>query len=296
VNKRAIIALVVLLVLASAASTSYFLRFGEPVYQGKKVSQWFAEIDYKGNGVAHNDPGVQALVAMGKDAVPYLTEQFSLRDSRLRKFVAATLQKVPLIKVRPMSESERHLRAYVPLMLMGPKAEQAVPQLLRLIQTTNFQSRLDAFQLLGYIHSQPELAIPVLMPFLEDSEKNRRLFAISALGKYGESAAVATPRLRPFLRSEDQETRMRAAIALVGIGDLIDLALPVIGSILNDPSAPNRYGLLLLHLLGELGEKARATVPLLVEASKNESSPVRSEVLSTLKRIDPNAAAEAGVK
>ena len=293
-NKRAIIALVALLVLAFAVSISCLRRVGEPVYQGKKVSQWFGEIAYQGNGVAHNDPGVQALVAMGPDAVPYLMEQFSVSDSRLRKFVIATGQKFSWLKVHPMSESERHLRAYVPLMLMGPKAEPAVPELLRLMQATNFQSRLDAFQLLGYIHGQPELAVPVLMGFLDAWEKNQRLFAISALGKYGEAAVAAAPQLRAFLESEDKETRMRAAIALMGIGDSIDRALPVIGSILNDPNAPNRYGL--LHAVGELGEKATSIVPLLIEASKDESSPTRSAVIDALKRIDPNVAARAGVR
>lgn len=293
-NKRATIAFVALLVLAIAASTPYFLRLGEPVYQGRKVSQWFAAIEYQGNGVAHNDAGVQALVAMGQDAVPYLTEQFSLRDSRLRKFVFATFQKVPWIKVRPMSESERHLRAYVPLMLMGPKAEQAVPQLLRLIQATNFQSRLDAFQLLGYIHSRPELAVPALIQFLESSDRMTKLAAISALGTYGENAATTAPKLRDFLASDDKDIRMCASVALVGIGGSIDLALPVISKILADPAAVNKSGL--LYSLGQLGEKAKPTIPLLIDAAKDQKSPIRPQIVQALLRIDPKAAAQAGVR
>jgi HEAT repeat protein len=107
--------------------------------------------------VFHDDKAVQALVLMGEDAVPYLMKQLAIQDSRLREFLAGIIQKIPGLKVRRMSQYERFLRASTPLMLMGRKAHQAVPELLRLAQDNEFRNRQGAVQLLGYIASQPEL-------------------------------------------------------------------------------------------------------------------------------------------
>jgi hypothetical protein len=65
-------------------------------------------------------------------------------------------------------------------------------------------------------------------------------------------------------------------------------------NILNDPIGQKGNGL--LYYLGELGEKAKPTVPLRVEALKDEKTSIWSEVNGALKEIDPEAAAKAGVK
>jgi len=52
----------------------------------------------------------------------------------------------------------------------------------------------------------------------------------------------------------------------------------------------------LLYHLGELGEKAKPTVPLRIEALKDEKTSIWSEVNGALKKIDPEAAAKAGVR
>jgi HEAT repeat protein len=74
----------------------------------------------------------------------------------------------------------------------------------------------------------------------------------------------------------------------------IDLALPVISNVLNDASSPYHIGQ--VYILGELGEKAKPTVPLLIEGLKDGNVHFRSTVTNTLKKIDPDAAAKAGVK
>jgi HEAT repeat protein len=264
------------------------------VYRGKTARQWFGEIDSNstGGGVGKEDEAVQALVAMGGDAVPYLMEQYAMQHSRPREFLTTALQKIPWSKIRPMSQSERLTRAYVPLMLMGPKAERAVPELLHLVENTNLQ--WSAFHLLGSIHSQPEVAMPTLIRFLDDTNRDSKMLAASTLGRYGESAAVAAPKLRQLLENKDEEVKICAATALVGIGDSIDLALPIISNCLKRANSP--YQIAQAYKLGELGERAKPTVPLLIQGLNDGSAYFRLMVTNALKKIDPDTAAKAGVK
>jgi len=268
----------------------------DPVYQGKTVSQWFSQIDSR-SGVSHQDKAVQALVAMGDQAVPYLIKQYSAPASTVRDRLTQWLNKIPWLKLRLLSSSERHLRAYVPLMLMGPRAQAAIPQLVKLTERRN--NAIDAIQLLGYIHSRPELVIPLLSGCLKEDDAMiaYRKPCVVALGRFGKDAFRAAPMLQPMLTNQDEEMQFYAATSLLGIGDSIELAVPIIGNALNNASFQSSIAI----QLGELGENARPVVPLLVERIKNGQSQSADEAFiyqlrGALKKIDAEAAERVGVK
>lgn len=295
-NRKSKIALVALIAVGIAASATYWLRVGEPVYRGRTASQWFEEIEIMpGGGIVHEDEAAQALVAMGGDAAPYLMKQleYALQPSRAREFIARILQRIPWLQVRPMTATERYGRAYITLMVMGPKAQQAIPELLRLGQDARFRSRYQAITLIGYIHSRPELTLPVLTRMLDDTDKMVKMSAARALGKYGRSATAASPTLRQMLTDQDAQISLCAATALVGIGESLELALPIISNVLTDPSSPSRRGL--VFMLGELGEKAKPTVPLLTEGLRDANADFRGMVTS-VNENNPPRSTQAGVK
>jgi hypothetical protein len=181
-NKLLKLALLALLSIGIAATAFYCLRAQEPVYRGKSASDWFRKIETSSrDGVEPEDEAVQALVAMGTNAVPFLMEQLAFEHSLVREVLAHQIPNLFGLN-GPMTQSDRFVRAFFCLRLIGPKAQQAVPQLLQLAEDENFQYRYAAMRLLGYIHSRPEQALPVVLRFLESTNRNTRGIAITTLG------------------------------------------------------------------------------------------------------------------
>jgi HEAT repeat protein len=234
--------------------------YSEPVYRGKTVSQWFERLDdgmptYKDEN--QENEAMAALGALGQEAVPYLMKQFSTHNSKLPDFVARILS-------RDNDRKERHRnQAYVVLMRFGPKAERAVPELLRLAHDKQFPDREGAVKLLGAIRSQPRTVVPLIMDLLHDTNRLVQRDAIMALGKYGTNGALASPALKQLLTNEHSVTRMAAATALVGVGDLFEPTFAVISNALREPRIDVCQTQ--LRMLGDLGKNAKPAAFLMNE-------------------------------
>jgi len=68
-------------------------------------------------------------------------------------------------------------------------------------------------------------------------------------------------------------------------------------ALINDfPGTNTLLRSLILVSLGQFGPEARESVPMIMEALKDQDADVRESAASALKEIDPTAAAKAGVK
>jgi HEAT repeat protein len=88
--------------------------------------------------------------------------------------------------------------------------------------------------------------------------------------------------------------RGAAADALVELRKEPELVVPVFSEFLTSPDARMRvFG---ASVLGSLGTDAKAAIPLLLKLRTDEDPDVRESAARALREIDPQAAANAGVK
>ena len=112
------------------------------------------------------------------------------------------------------------------------------------------------------------------------------------LGTTGEGAI---PSLSRWVTNADEEVRIGAVVALIGLHPEPGLVLPILINALHDPSA--EVQLVAVEELQQLGPDAKLAGPALVEfLSTPHYSLELKGATNALRKIDPEAAAKAGVK
>ncbi len=98
--------------------------------------------------------------------------------------------------------------------------------------------------------------------------------------------------MQEVVKDPEAGVRLCAAQALIAINPQQQavVALPVLKAILTDKDAALREAA--VKTLGELGPRARDTVPAIVNLLEDEEETVRQAALDSLKKIDPATAAK----
>jgi HEAT repeat protein len=267
-RKRFQFALTVLLIALSGVIAWQELRLREPVYQGKRLSEWllsynvvfaFPESEEK---LRHWTEADEAMRQMGINAVPTLLRLLRKTDSPLMLHLLALAQKQHLVKVRYIPAWDWNGMAASALFALGHTADCAAPQLVEICQRS------------------------------ESSESRRA--ALYLLGNIGPAAKKIVPSLVPMATDRDEQTRHGVVWALAQIHCEPVMTVPVLRKALLDPALAVRANA--AAGLGAFGPAAEQAVPALVEALKDQDASMRRTVASSLRSIDPEAAAKAGVK
>jgi HEAT repeat protein len=260
-RKRFLIALAALIVALAGVIAWQALREREPVYQGKRLTLWLYAA-YSGHG--RNGEGAEEAVRQaGTNAIPTLLRMLRAKDSALRVKATELAGRQHLIEIEFTHAEGWNDAAVMGFHLLGSKVQSAVPALIEIAnQNISPSSRNDA---------------------------------ICALGMVGPLAKNALPSLLRWTTNADWKGRFYAIRSLYEIGAEPDRVLPVLISALHDPNQMVQSRA--VWTLGEWGPNARIAVPVLVDClNASNGFPVRSEVIDALKKIDPEAAAKAGVK
>jgi hypothetical protein len=141
------------------------------------------------------------------------------------------------------------------------------------------------------------VAVPVLVDLLKDEARSVRWESLGALMKTGPEAEAALPALLVILRDrrEHHITREGAVIALVHTDQ--EQGVTACLEVLREEGREDlSVRLEAIRLLKELGPDARKAVPAMTEALRDPEQLVREEAAAALERIDPEAAAEAGIR
>jgi hypothetical protein len=212
----------------------------EPVYQDRPLSFWL-----RGYGNYPTTPTraetEAAMSQIGTNALPVLLGMLRTADSPLTDKFYVWLSKQHFIKINvPMQSGMKHFialdglaalgpkaynavpqlieiynrnpnflsRQIVPAILsgIGPPAAAAIPQLLRGTADTNDNVRVDSVFALGRIHAEPELVAPVLIKCLHDPSPDVRGAAAVALGAFGKDAKQAVPALLELFKEEEAKS------------------------------------------------------------------------------------------
>jgi hypothetical protein len=233
--------LLILVAAIAPALVFCWMRFTEPVYQGKRISEWLD------NWAANNqNSAVSAISAIGTNALPYVIRNVARNDSKFeRKYrelqakMPATLQKVfprpkPLLK--PINGSNA-------LICVG---SDAIPIAIGLLKHSSPSVREAAASSIGYLRKKyagAAQAIPALTVALGDRTKEVRFFALLSLRDMGPEASNAVSAIRGVLansgippQTNDVYVRAAAALALGKIGPVATNALPDLRAALHEPN------------------------------------------------------------
>ncbi|MDB6065067.1 MAG: hypothetical protein JWR26_1275 [Pedosphaera sp.] len=222
----------------------------EPVYQGKRLGQYLAEMADK-SPYGPNDSAVEAVYQMGPEAIPYLRRALHRRDSYRVKgliFLHAKLLK-SMSRHLPAAPDEEHLRrevwvaaqcleafgplarsavpdllecfkddrtispAYGAIRQIGPKPED-LPALLKYLSSTNWIVRSYAVDCIGLIGVTNKQVLSALINTAQDTHSRSCRHAINALGALGVKAEPAIPVLTQNLADHDGNIRIASAYAL----------------------------------------------------------------------------------
>ncbi|HUP80312.1 MAG TPA: HEAT repeat domain-containing protein [Pirellula sp.] len=179
--------------LMGAVIISFLLFYsnGKPRYLGKTVSEWLALYD---QGV--DNPGYkkasEAMVAIGKNAVPFLIERLRTQDSVFTKI--PFINSLPLINARSQKNLRMSQLAALALADIGPAASNAIPDLC--VATNHLDFWVSAHAAAALIRIRQEEVLPIIQslkrtnPNTRFESWNKTAYTIGVLGPY---AAEAVP-------------------------------------------------------------------------------------------------------
>jgi len=238
---------------------------------------------------------VEALTALGEDAVPGLAEVLADAQAPARPQIAALLAKLgakselarSALRAASLDRDPPTrvavLRARIAL---GDDAGELVPGIVSAMVSPDEAVRQSAAEALKEAGKDAKSAIPVLMRALEDPDANVRRTAGEALTSMG-VAAVDT--LDAGMKSEDPVLRTAAVRAIGAMGQGGKGAVPSMIAVLKDAEEDPVLRRETARALGAVGPAASAAVEdLLALATAPDLDPgLRAESLTALEKIGP---------
>ncbi len=261
---------------------SFRYLFPEARHQGKTVVEWVAALDSR--DVHERAAAVQALQALGPEAVPVLTRELKSIESRFPRVrrwlsrVSPEPVKRAVRKWRGARGQETQAAALQALRVMGTNGAAAIPAVAATFGGPDVYLASLAGRALAA--AGPE-GLPVLIAGLDDPDYSIRSHACTALGSLGTNAAPAVPKLANLLTNEAGSIVRLAGFTLSQIGKPAVPALLPIALSTNVQAA--RWA---SYALGLIGPDARAAVPELLGMLPERPQPVwRETALFALGRM-----------
>lgn len=290
--------ILILVFLALIGGIAWLVRPAqEPQYQGKNLSDWLEP--WTGMGVISNGAMAEVVLAVGTSAIPFYLDCLNTKDSPLRDKAINLLHKQSLIRFRCYTGVERRTMGWAGFVCLGPEAAPAMPALLRILAETNSPGmQWIVIRILGSIGPA---AVPALLRILADNHNpGRQAIAAQSLESIGPAAEAAVPALIQNLNAAGTNGFLgRASInALAQIHRQPALVVAVLRQQLQSkgPNHQQTYWIDAMAALGEFGPEAKTAIPDLLPFLNDSSEYIRSAATNALLKIDPAAAAEAGVK
>jgi RNA polymerase sigma factor (sigma-70 family) len=291
----AVVAAVVL-----TTTVSVVVLHHDRLIQGKTESEWIKSIVYNGGSeqttrwLSLGPEGVRmltrALLAPANDRVT----RMSVADLLCSEIAATSISRSDATRyhaVDPLANWEDYAKHTLP------------PKLLRCLQTeTDDGVRgcvLACFETMLPEMTEKEKApfFPEFLRCLPSKDANVRNNALVALRYYPGQARVMTPALVEALQDSEVRVRLRAADALAQVDARTGIQagiIPILIDILKNPD--DQIAWQAPGILGAMGPEAASAVPDLISSARGTNRLVAHAAASALRRIDPAAAAQAGVK
>jgi hypothetical protein len=193
----------------------WWRREPEPSYQGKTVGEWLEEIKPSTTNItgitfpsdpSPNNPAVKAIVAIGRDAAPFLVQRMQRGDSAFRHRLFHW--KVRWLQGSGQPDTTDAENACFCLGELGPKAEAVVPDLVAMVNNPESWLEPSIVKLLGDIHVRSEIVVPALTDAFRRSSGFETIWVAMSLGHLGAEAKSAVPILILKWRSSTNENEV----------------------------------------------------------------------------------------
>lgn len=281
-----------LVLLATAVLLSGCSFEEEPRHNNMPVSQYIKTVTTSEND-RRIDEAVEALIAIGEPAVPYMIKAWRDNpDTEIRCRLARALEPigpgameaVPLLieALDEIDERQVSCAAYA-LGGMGHAALPAKDRLAALLRSSDTATQVNLLYALGSIGADAADEIPLILEAVERG--GTRAAAIDALSRMGEPAVEA---ITPWLEGGSEAQRLVACEVLANMGQDAALVLPALRTALRDENP--RIRIEAAKALGSAGTFALPAHQALVYALRDENNEVRETVIASLIRIGPSGA------
>lgn len=119
-------------VLALGLLSWGWLRFREPIYQGRRLSSWLEELgrSWPGQG---SEQSAQAIREIGTNALPHIINAIKANDPPIKVKLVGLLRRQNLIKFQFRMADEKRDRAYKALLVLRSEAKSAIPEIGRML-------------------------------------------------------------------------------------------------------------------------------------------------------------------
>jgi HEAT repeats len=324
--------------VAAAVVLMVMLRPDEPVYNGKPLSFWVDRVRKSG---ADQAQARQAIRQVGPTAIPFILQQIRHQDPLDQKVYRAVWSKLPgyvqrrLPKPLPepldagrfkhqvasilsslgqpalprlrtalrVGNSDVRFVTVLAIGSIGPKAEETIPAVTKLVNDPDGTVRVQAIFALMTLGPNRKTAIPALIAALHDNNQGPkpghtvyvRECAAFTLGEIGPEARSAIPELTKMLTHTNSYTREAAAESLWRISHDTNM-IPILATELNQAPDSETSGRI-LTCLGEIGPLAKQAVPAILRKFTNSASlpnlsgmDVPLIAIDNLRKVDPDLA------
>lgn len=256
-EKRGCVVIAAVLLISIGLATWQALRVQEPVYRNRQLSDWVVNGDH--------DASAEAVRAAGTNAIPTLLRMLRAKDSSVDKFIRRLPKPFPIeisYELNHPMAFDQNVRAAQAFANLGPTAQDAVPALIEMLREnpSSWWFQAEVARALGGIGPAAHRAVPSLIQLLNNTNKQTRLLACQALGQIHAEAASVVPAL--IQAAHDPYLFVRADTA---------------------------------EALAAFGTESRSSVPILIELLSDQEREVSTKASKALVRIDPEAAAKAGI-
>ena len=238
----------------------------EPVYQGKRMSEWLDMLINVGGVHIYNmdADAEEAVRQIGTNGIPTLLRRLQVCDSKLKLRLIGLAEKQHLIKFNFVASEERNQQAMMAFYILRADASNAVPALIAIYERKlSDMSQEAAAYALGFIGPGAKAALPVLLRAAANTNANAdvRVATLRTLDQLDAEPKLVVPVLTRCLKESEPSVRECAGQVLMGFHS-----------------------------------DAEAAVPALVDLLKDPDRDVRQMAEEALKAIDPETAAKAGIK
>ena len=234
--------------------------------------------------LAREGPAAEAAVPHLVTAMSYYSKDPASADLIPKTLVKIGEPAVPHLTavLNDPAQSAWHLPILDSLKDFGPKAEAALPSLIKILETSDEDRRSRAVQVFGVLGSAGNKAVPELRKLLKSEKPDVQRHAANALGLMGLTAKPALPDLIGLFGGDNEQLRVVAIRAVAGVGK--DAVEPLTVS-LKDPR--DKVRLSAVRAFAPLQDTAKPALPALQQlANSDPSETIRLEAAQVANSME----------
>jgi len=269
----------------------------EPQYKGKRLSEWLLSAyhdDRSGPTVFGTDSMHDALAHMGTNALPFLIKWIQYEPLPWPKLLQSIWNKLPrIIRYGRLAQGVEQMRmaeaAREGLVLLGPEARTAIPQLIRIVTDPDHHSAMTLARSTSGLERLGTNSVPVLVSALFDPEQRNRYMIVEVLGLMlmldRTNATEVVPVFLGCLEDTEASVVTSAARALGNAALEPASVVPGLTRMLQHSNAWARATA--ATSLGRIGAPASSAVPSLISILSDTELRVRREATNALLKVAP---------